>query len=203
MIKGDTLFRQLFGVSRLAFDQYRFFLDSATPFIPIGSENVYSEIEHRTDNLGIEPFYLHEEGEYPDEYYNELAKDVVDIITSMILNTNTTYDQVKIYVRNEGAFRQIRFLFHTKNGWVDDSNVISFHKNHSLLIDAHVKIRCTTAKALRNNGCDVFDEQSYDYSKHPTTGVFTDDMTFHSEYLRWKQLVMKTGSDCSQCRAAR
>jgi hypothetical protein len=165
-IKGHSLFYRLFGVSRLAFDQYRLFLDSLVPSDP---ENVYDEIWNCTESLGIESCYPYDkEGEFSEEYYNGLARDIVDTIKQMIRNTKVTYDQIKIYIRRENLFKQIRFILHTEDGWIDDSNALSLPENHSLLIEIHAKIRSTTAEALCNCGCEVFDEQFYDINKSPT-----------------------------------
>lgn len=184
-ISGTTLFYRCFGSREAAFENYKVFLNAT---ILLDSNSVYSELWTYKEKHNIVPYYWKKD--MPPDYYPKLAQTVIDSIIKMIDHAELTYDKLKIYIRKERLFNQVRFLFHSDDKWVDDSEIIAKPKNHEFLIEMHVNAENTTSEALRNCGCDVFDTYNYDDNKLPIGDTFTDEAaSFSSEFLRWKDEV--------------
>jgi len=120
----------------------------------------------------------------------KLAKTTVDTVREMIKNSNIEFDELKIYVRKEQLFNQVRFLYRCGQEWLDDGAIITDPNNHNLLVAMHANAKNASADALRECECDVFDMQDYDFMFVPDAFVYADDKTFHSEFLQWKNGIV-------------
>ncbi|MCL2082472.1 MAG: hypothetical protein FWH04_04450 [Oscillospiraceae bacterium] len=177
---GEGLFYRYFGLEETSFKKYREFLNA-----PISEDSKSVNIELSDyDKNSKEIHYrdtFYEEGEdVPPDNSLILAQGTVAAIKKMIDRADLTYEKLKIYIRRESSFNQIRFMLYGKNGWSDDREIIAIPENHELLIEMHAKARATTTEALRECGCDVVDAQHW---FDPPSG----DM--YTEYLRWKECI--------------
>lgn len=189
-ISGTSLFYRCFGSRKMAFDYYKIFLDADIPDNP---ECVYSEILNYTYSHNIVDYSYFEEGllkeELPPDYYQKSAQTVIDIIKEMINNAGLTYDELKVYIRKERLFNQVRFMFYGSEGWKDDSVIIANSENHERLVAMHAHVKGTSAAALRGCGCHVQDTMNYDDGVFPSGDMFTDEIAFITEYLQWRSKI--------------
>ena len=104
----------------------------------------------------------------------------------MISRANFVCEKLKIYIRKERLFNQVRFIFYENEVWKDDSEIIAKPENHELLIEMHASIKYTSAEALRDCGYYVVDTFDYDNDILPLGEMFTDEIAFHTKFLQWK-----------------
>ena len=119
----------------------------------------------------------------------KLAQTVVDNVYKMIRNSDIEPDELKIYVRKERLFTQVRFLYRCGQKWSDDSAIIASSDNHALLIAIHASAKNASSEALRECGCYVFDNQDYEFMFVPDISVYNDGKTFYSEFSYWKDEI--------------
>jgi len=187
---GRQLFYRVFGVRDIAFENYKAFLDA---YLSEETEDISFELfsyesEHNTVRYDWED-------DVPLDHHEQLAKNVVNEITGMISRAGHTHDALRIYVRQEPLFVQVRFLFHTTDGWNDDAAIIAEDENHDALIALHANARNASAEALQACGCDVNDEIEFSNSWEncevsDLESLVTDETTFFTESLRWKEEVI-------------
>lgn len=183
-LHGRSLFSRCFGVGKIAFENYKTFIASSAQVI---QQQVHSEIyAYEEKNKTVRYDW---EDDVPPDHEKNLAQTVLDGIHEMLRRTDMVCNKLKIYVRKEPVFCQVRFLFYGANGWTDDSKIIANPDNHSLLISIHANARNAKTDELKKCGCDVFDGQDYSDDGFFFTGKITDDMTFYMEHLRWKEKV--------------
>ncbi|MCL2082474.1 MAG: hypothetical protein FWH04_04460 [Oscillospiraceae bacterium] len=175
-LDGYTLFNRYFGAGKMAFEKYKEFLNVPMPQI---SQGVNSKLHDYCKKKNI-ICWDDEVPDVPSSYYLNLATEVLGIAKEMIGRVGLTYDKLRIYIRKERLYNNIRFMLYGKNGWSDDREIIAIPENHELLIEMHAKARVADAKTLRECGYDVVDAQNWcEFS--------SDDM--YTEYLRWKECI--------------
>ena len=123
----------------------------------------------------------------PFDHYQKSAQAIYINIQEMMDRTGLFYDEIKIYIRKERLFNQVRFLFRGIDGWIDDSKIIVKPEYHELIIAIHTNARNATVDELRNCGYEVFDNIDYEEGVPPLYDIFTDEITFSSEFARWKE----------------
>jgi len=185
-ITGSDLFYRCFGSRQTAFDNYRVFIHYKVPCNPncVDSELYTYEEKHNTVRYEWED-------DVPPDHHDKLAQNVIENIHKMISIAGFSHDIIRIYVRKERLFNQIRFLFQNREDWIPDDEIISKPENHELLVAIHANARNATTESLRNLGCDVFDTLFYDNNSFPSADTFPDDITFASEYSHWKEKIMR------------
>jgi len=192
-MRGLSLFYRCFGSRDTAFNEFKNFLKAAAPENPMFVYQEIYDFEEKNDTVqyGYTPI--------PEGHYQKLAKSVFDIIRDMINKSGFSCDKLKIYIRRESLFTQVRFLFHSENGWIDDEKIIAVHDNHELLIALHANARNAKAINLKKHGCDVFDakevDNSFSFTKknnitHGLGRIVSDKISFSSEFLRWKEKII-------------
>ena len=131
------------------------------------------------------------EDDIPNDFYDNMAKSFVADVEVLIENAGFIFDGLKIYIRREPLFTQVRFLFHTSDGWYDDVEIIAKDQNHDLLIGIIAKAQNCKADALIKFDCEVFEQ--VDFSNRlenneisDMSHLITDEKTFLSQYLNWK-----------------
>ena len=186
-ISGRTLFYRCFGYRRQAFNQYREFLSMPIPHY-LGNNNVQpgidEELRRYEDSHKIVRYVW--EDDTSSAHQNELAHAVIINIKSIISKAGVDYDDVKIYIRKERLFCQVRFAYHCSEGWIADDKIIQMMEAHEHLIAIHANARNTTSKALRDCGCYVSDKIVYD-DNQLSGDLFIDEITLCSEYMQWNQ----------------
>ena len=233
-ILGLSLFFRCFGIGKIAFEQYKLFLNSSflecEATMP-SNEDLSAVNPAFHDKWGVNfELYAYEERnnmvrydflkdgipkdnllfvkaavksieKYGDvrfdwaddvscDHHKNLAKDLINHIENLIRNSNYSYDKLKIYVRKERIFTQVRFLFHNSDGWNDDYDIIKKPDNHETLIAIHANAINASTEAMRECGCDVFDMEDYVFKFVPDASVYVDEMAFYSEYLRWRSEII-------------
>ncbi|MCL2082466.1 MAG: hypothetical protein FWH04_04420 [Oscillospiraceae bacterium] len=173
---GLRLFYRYFGLEETAFEKYKEFLNES---ISEDVESICLKLQDYREKQNIN-CCDDEALRVPSTYCLNLANEVFGVVKKMINRADLTYEKLKIYIRRESSFNQIRFMLYGKNGWSDDREIIAIPENHELLIEMHAKARATTTEALRECGCDVVDAQHW---LDPPSG----DM--YTEYLRWKECI--------------
>ena len=183
-----SLFYRVFGAREQAFAHYKAFLETHLPEDPTEvAFDLYSyEHEHNTVRYDWED-------DVPPDHHERLAANVVDEIAGMIGSAGFTYDALRVYVRREPLFVQVRFLFRASGCWMDDTEIIAKDENHGALLAIHANARNASAAALSARGCDVNDEIEFSNSwencqVHDLENLVTDNNSFLSEYQRWKRL---------------
>ena len=184
-LQGRSLFYRCFGSEQMAFDQYKEFLNSILIQHPKDVDRELFEYEER-----YEVVHYDWEDDVPSDYNINLAHAVLDNVQRMIDDAGIVHDEIRIYIRKESLFNQVRFLIHTTDGWMNDSKMISNPDNHEVLIAIHVNTRNASTDALRECGCDVNNEQKYNESLLLIGDTIADDMTFLSEYMQWRDMVI-------------
>ena len=172
----------------MALEKYNIFLNADIPNAPA---DVYWELwEYRKKHNIYGYLSGYTPKELPANYYQKLAQAIIDNIMEMLRRDNLTYEKLKIYIRKERLFNQVRFIFFSSDGWIDDSEIIAKPENYEFLIAIHAMVTDVTATALRDCGCYVSDDIHYDNNVLPSGDMFTDAMTFHTEFLQWKQDII-------------
>jgi hypothetical protein len=186
-----SLFLRVFGSRAGAFAQYKAFLAAALPERTKSVERAVSEYESANHTVRYE-----REDDVPPEHPMNLAKIAVGEIEGMIARAGLSYDALRIYVRRESLFQQVRFLFHTPTGWQEDAELLPKPENHGALIALHANVRNTSAEALVACGCEVNDAEDFPESEAvgDLGNLVTEETTFFAEYQRWKGSVDETSS---------
>ncbi len=184
-ITGGTLFYRCFGVNKHAFENYKVFLNAPLPkeFQYVDEELYSYEKEHDIVK------YKNESNE-AISHNIELAKSIYSNIEKMINRSSYFFDEIKIYIKKERLFNQVRFMFKTNNEWIPDDEIIRDKANHDLLISIHATVRNATVENLRNCGYDVFESQNNYLNNLGRYDVFHDDLIFLTEYTKWKNNVL-------------
>lgn len=107
----------------------------------------------------------------------------------MINNAGFTYDKLKVYIRKERLFNQVRFIFCGSEGWKDDSGIIANPDNHERLVAMHAHVKSTSAEALRGCGCHVPDNMDYNDGAFPSADMLTDDIAFITGFSQWRSRI--------------
>jgi len=193
-MQGRSLFYRLFGVRALAFEHYKGFLEAVLPEEPDDPSEVSFEISSYESEHDIVRYEW--EDDVPPDHNERLAKNVVSGITGMIDRAGAEHDRLRIYVRRERLFVQVRFLFRTADGWNDGAEIIAKDENHGALIAMHANARNASEEALRTCGCDVNDAIVFSNSWEncevtDLESLITDETAFITEYLRWKEAVVR------------
>jgi len=176
-LTARSLFYRCFGCGPEAFEAYRSFLHTSLP----QSDSVdYDLYKYQSDHKI--PYYDGYDKPKP-EILQQMAQTVLDNITELLHRSEITYDQLKIYVRRDYAFLQLRFLYHSEAGWTDDSALLASPENHDLLIAIHAYAQNTSTKALQNCGFDVLDtRRRKDRFGHDRPYA----QSFAYDYAKWK-----------------
>jgi len=173
---GWSLFYRCFGCEAEAFDAYRVFLDTS---LPQDGEDVWYELFKYKSAHEI-PYYGNK---ITAEKHSQMAQAVLDNITELLRRAGIAYDQLKIYVRRDSSFLQVRFVYHGEGGWTDDGALIAKPENHDLLLAIHAYALSASTKALQSLGCDVLDTRRRDRrSGHDWPYA----LSFASDYEKWK-----------------
>ena len=172
---GWSLFYRCFGCGPEAFDAYRAFLETS---LPQDGDDVWYELFKYKSAHEI-PYCI---GNKPGQN-QQMAQTVLDNITEFLHRSEIAYDQLKIYVRRDTCFLQIRFLYHNATGWTDDTALIAKPENHDLLIAIHAYAQNTSTKALQSLGFDVLDtRRRKDHFRHDRPY----NLSFAHDYAKWK-----------------
>ncbi len=174
-VTGTTLFYRCFGIRKSAFESYKIFLNVSLPEkLKYVDEELYQyEKNHNIVSL---------------EHNLKLVKTIYDDVCEMVRNAGFEYDEIKIYIKKERLFNQIRFLLKSNNDWIEDSQVIEKPENHNLLISIHSKVRNATTENLRSCGYDVFD--CIDFEKNLIEAEdIKEEVMLLTEYNKWKNGV--------------
>lgn len=180
-INGATLFYRCFGSRQTAFEKYKVFLETAMQKNLNGVDDELYAYEEKYNIVRYEW-----EDDVPIDHYKKLAQSVYINIQEMLEQTDLVYDEVKVFIRKERLFNQVRFLLHGDYGWIDDSQIIAKPEYHKYLIAIHANARNAKVEDLRNCGYDVFDKINYDNNTIPAHDTFADWMSFSSEFASWK-----------------
>jgi len=190
---ASSLYYRCFGSQVTAFRKYREFLAARLPEDPDCVDLELNGLETQSGLLKMKSGK-----DDLESHKRRLAATLISIIEELISNASYVADDLKIYVRREPLFKQLRFLFHTANGWIDDSEIILNQKSHYALIKLHTILRNEALDNLKDFGCDVFDEIEFSNDKvkcevSDIAHLITDENTFHFEYMRWREFVLKQG----------
>jgi|GEM_PF-1862343 len=186
-LNGQSLFYRMFGSRELAFENYKDFLKACLPEDPEEVSFALTDYENEHD---IERHYFEEA---PPGYNEQLANNALGEITGMIIRAGIAYDSLRVYVRRDDYFLQVRFLFHTADGWVDDTELIAKEENYTVLLAIHANARNSSAEAFRACGCDV-NNKAKRRSSLDFAGMITNKTAFLSEYRKWKESVTGQGA---------
>jgi hypothetical protein len=195
-LSGATLFYRCFGSRDIAFENYKAFLSAS---LPASCEKV----EHQLYAYKVDDeLHAYEEAhntvrydwedDIPADHYKKLAQSVYINIKEMLEKAGLFYDGIKIYIHKERWFNQVRFLFHGSAGWTTDSQIIVRPEYHEHLLAIHANARNATVEDLRNCGYDVLDSKEYGDNVFPSHDTFSDNITFFSEFNRWKDKQLTT-----------
>jgi len=201
-VSGRALFYRCFGLGDEAFDQYRGFLkapvssfmhnpnyryNTHNPTQSNPAEGGHRKICHEISNH--EKMHDIVRYDWRDDELNDhnckLAMSAVEIIGAMIEAENCIYDELKVYIWKERHFTQVRFLFHSDDGWADDMEIIGKRSNHERLIALHASIRNASVKALQECGCDVYgtiDDEEHVFS---IDDLFANETPLFAEHKLW------------------
>jgi len=184
------LFYRCFGTKSTAFNKYREFLGAV---IPHPMTTVCVELhayENEHDLVRFDRF------DNPHtEHDTRVSQLFYDSIKEMIRDAGYECNEIQVFVRREMLFVQTRFIFHTHEGWVDDTELIAKAEYHDKLISMHALVRNASADSLRKIGCYVCDEVMFSNEKGNNEvsdlgHLITDDTTFLSDYRRWREEII-------------
>lgn len=184
-LQARSLFNRCFGLDSLAFDSYKSFLETPLPEI---QKTVYKELDEYKEKHNLVRYDW--EDDVPSDHHQKLALSVFQIIDGMIFDTGFKHDKINIYVRRESSFCQVRFLFHSDRGWMDDQKLIVKPENHNLLIALHANAKEAMAEELHKHNCFVNDTDDYD-NIFVFESTITNEKSFNSEYIHWKEKFIK------------
>jgi len=181
-IVGWSLFYRCFGCGPEAFEAYRAFLDTS---LPQDGDDVWYELDKYKSAHEI-PFYIGKK--ITPEKHQQMAQTVLDNITELLHRSEIAHDQLKVYVRRDTCFLQVRFLYHSESGWTDDTALIAKPENHDLLIAIHAHAQNTSTKALQALDFDVLDTRRRDRrsGQNPARHDRPYNLSFAYDYAKWK-----------------
>lgn len=197
-MQARELFRRFFGTKDTAFDNYNNFLTFPVPEVsskhpgdhtmehfssehPNINGNIYWEISCFEKNNSL----IRYDWEYdiPADFYDNMARALVADIEVLIKNDGFSPDMMRIYIRREPLFTQVRFMFHAE-GWHDDTTIIGNPEYNERLIGIIAKARNCKTDALTKVDCDVYEQ--IDFSNSLDNCEINDEKTFSYQYQRWK-----------------
>ena len=185
-LTGRDLFYRMFGSREIAFAHYNGFLEVRLPEDPEELSIallLYDYEREIKQHCGEEELPKSKE---------QRANNALDEVRGMIARAGFAYDDLRVYVRRDDYFLQVRFLFHAADGWVDDTELIAKEENYAALLVLHANVYHAAAEPLRACGCDVNDKtkrrSSLDFA-----GQTTEKTAFLTEYRKWRESV--TGKD--------
>ena len=189
-LTGHSLFSRCFGCEKEAFDAYRMYLHSC---FPEGLESVWHTLFSFEDKHELDRYYR--EDDVPPDHQQKLAQGVADAVWEMLRRDGQAYDQLKIYMRRDNYFLQIRFLFYGENGWQSDDELIVNPGNHDLLISMHAHGRNADEAVLKQYGFDVFDTRTSPGEGRNGQWLHWMDLpyelSFATDYARWKSDIIQ------------
>ena len=184
-LNGWSLFYRCFGCGEEAFGAYREFLHTSLPQDEDSVWSVWYEL-FKYESAHEIPFHIGYR--ITSEKHKQMAQTVLDNITEMLRRSGIAYDQLKVYVRRDTYFLQVRFLYRGEGGWTDDRSLIAKPENHGLLLAIHAYALSASIKALQDCGCDVIDTRrrerrsDEDIARHD----WPYSLSFASDYEKWK-----------------
>ena len=191
-MNGQSLFYRVFGSRDIAFEHYKEFLEYCPPEMPEIPMDTAIELYCYENKQNLVRYDF--EDDVPPGHDEQLANNALGEIKGMIARAGLAYDTLRVYVRREPLFVQVRFLLHAADGWMDDTALIAKEENHTALLALHANARDASAEALAACGCDVNDKVEYSNSWenceiHDLDFLVTDETAFVSEYRRWREDV--------------
>jgi len=183
-LTGWSLFARCFGCGQEALDAYRAYLCSC---FPPDVTSVEYELYEYEDKHKVQRPWL--EDNMTPEQHEKNAEAAMESIQDILRRAKLMYDQLKVYIRRDACFFQVRFKFRSENGWTDDSALIMNPDNHDLLIAIHAHVRNTNEAALKQYGFDVFDTQDESDDQLARRDL-PYELSFASDYAKWKNTIL-------------
>lgn len=205
-MQARELFWRCFGTKEIAFEHYKDFLNYPAPEVsskhqgdlatkcfsfesPHIKGNIYWEISCFEKNHALVRYDW--DDDIPADFYDNMARSLVDDVNALINSAGFTFDELRIYIRREPLFTQVRFLYRTSDGWCDDTEIILKDENHDVLISIIAKAQNCKTDSLENFKCEVFEQvdfsNNFESDEISNMGhLIADEKAFLSQYLRWK-----------------
>lgn len=143
-LNGWSLFYRCFGSGARALMYFSKFLHDDIPK-PVGAENRSPhEICTAYDIYNLTNVLCDDE----KNDFETCKHSIIGIIRNMIEEKDEEYDEVRVYIHRTRYFSQIRFIYHTPNGWHDDADIIFRQGNYQNLIKLHAYLECVEDKKL-------------------------------------------------------
>ncbi len=195
-LNGWTLFFNCFGIRTIALMNFSRYLHDEIPSPPNIDDRSFHE---RCAAHDVYTLVNKLEKENEDNFIS-IKHLIVGIIGELIGEVDTNYDDIRVYVYRDTYFSQIRFVFHTPNGWHDDCNIINKTSNYNKLVKLHAAVECVEDKDIKN--LNKHDERIYFYlnygvdSNQTRRSIFNvdiaDELTLQYKYQNWKELFTCT-----------
>lgn len=118
-----------------------------------------------------------------------------EIIKGLIEEEDNDYDNIRIYIYRDRYFCQIRFVYHTPNGWRDDNQILAKVSNYNKFLRLHAAVEFIENEdipSLSENNETFYFYLNYDNTPNehglsiPNYDV-PDENSLYNKYIRWKE----------------
>ena len=209
---GRLLFFRCFGTRQLAFDKYKEFLHAPLPIKQDaakynGDSIVVKALSFFRQGVDVDLYTCESnhdlvrydwEDDIPADFYDNMAKSLIADVEMIVKSAGFEFDKLHVYIRREPLFTQVRFLFHSSDGWHDDTMIIDKPENYEFLIGITAKARNCKTDAFKKIGCDVFEQVDFSNSFEnceisDICHLIADEKTFLHQYQCWKERIQNGG----------
>lgn len=184
-----SVFFRYFGKDQLAMSRFSAFLRADVPKVNFIYEN---QLFH-DNTINGEIYGVLEHDDKESVTIKQMKAFILQTVMEMAGEIDVEYDEVRIYVRKDKFYLQLRFVVHTQNGWFDDTAIIRNLDNYERILKMHAylhklesadihEIRCYEKKVYTY----LDDTELFDKTPMNLGSDITDDTTFYHDYLQWK-----------------
>lgn len=185
-LNGWTLFYRCYGVKEEAMSRFSQFLHADLPappaeksLDPFHPQNTMGDIWESVRQLENDD----------DDSHGEQVKALV---RQLIRETGAVCDEIRLYVRRDHYFRQVRFVYHTPQGWRED-NDLRDEAHYIHWVKLHALVECLSDRErqdLWEHGafyCTLADQEILkDEGVMDIGHTLRDKDTLEAEYCRWR-----------------
>ncbi len=190
-LKGWTLFYRCYGISHTALGQFAKMLHA-----DISSLCAQGTLD-REVSVANEVGELHRHMRFsdgPKSTVEEMKAELINTLRALIMQQCTNCDEARVYIWKDKLYTQLRYVFHTPDGWQDDLTAIADPENHRQFVRLHALIQCCPHEEMPWGETHNFPLYLYPHGKNDTTWndildmkhEIKDEETLWYHFQQWK-----------------
>ena len=198
IIRGDaslnaqSLFFRYFGTGTQALSEFSRYLHCDEYPIIIFNDEAKNPISNTVYSLY--------QKEKDNRKSHSIKREVTSIIEEWISRDSQPHDEIRIYIRRVNYFTSIRFVYHTNQGWKDDTVILKDSECFPKLLKLHALLECLDDSELTilNERPSKFfvhadvSEINADHKMADIGHLMKDDDALVNQYEQWKISITST-----------